>query len=220
MRISRYAISIAIMLLVSCALNAQVKTVKHSYYTVTYSIPEHMPQLVKYILKKDMVTCKATRVSWKPDPMIAGTDIDKDYPKDCGYDRGHNMPHQNNSCHKDGVAECFYFSNCFPQTARLNRGVWETLEEKERAYALEYGKIKVFIGHIGTKRETLGVDKIKIPAQCWKVIYVDRHFEAYIFPNTDDVRGKPEEFNKPSNLKKIETACNLDFVKLVATLKG
>lgn len=208
------------VLLIPLSLVAQLKTAKHKYYTVTYSVPDHMPVLVKYILRDDMVDCQDKRVSWKTDPQIPESNVDNDYTTGCGYEKGHNMPHKDNSCDPDGIKECFYYSNCFPQTKKLNGGVWGALENRERDYATEYGKVKVFIGHIGKKKETLGKNKIAIPLYCWKVIYVNKRFEAYIFPNTTTVSGKPDDFMEPGNLRKIEDACDLNFIQLVASLRN
>lgn len=220
MKAYRILACILCVVIISFTIRAQETTVKHKYYTVSYSVSKHIPTLVKYILKKGMSTCSAKRVSWKADPDIPGTNIGKDYTVGCGYEKGHNMPHQDNSCNPDGVIECFYYSNCYPQTKKLNTGSWKTLENRERAYAEQYGRIKIFIGHIGEKKEKLGTDKIAVPQYCWKVIYVNKHFEAYIFPNTKDVTGSPDDFRKPSNLKKIEQECNLNFLKLVTSLKS
>lgn len=93
------------------------------------------------------------------------------------------------------MTECFYFSNMFPQTHKLNAGVWKTLEEQERNMAAQDDSIYVWIGSYGTNG-TIGKDKVVVPKYCWKVIYdyKTQEWSAYIFPNTKTVSGKPENF--------------------------
>ncbi|MEB0284833.1 DNA/RNA non-specific endonuclease, partial [Sphingomonas sp. 10B4] len=57
------------------------------------------------------------------DPKINGTALSSDYKKS-GYDQGHQMPAQDNTCDSIGQVECFFFSNMVPQTPELNRITW------------------------------------------------------------------------------------------------
>ena len=163
-----------------------------------------------------MVNCQDRGGSFRADPAIPGTDLNRDYPVGCGYDKGHNMPQNDNACSATGTKECFYYSNCFPQTPKLNRGVWKALENKERQYANQYGNIEVFIGSYG-QLGTMGPDRMTVPAFCWKVIYVQGHFEAYIFPNSTTVSGHPEDFELSGNKDKIERITGYDFDTMVLT---
>ena len=185
-------IIIAILLFPVYALCQRV-TVKHKYYTTVFDEKKHIPFVVSYTLTKQMLSCgKAIprNTAFKPDPRLpAETALSKDYAgHEDAYDKGHNMPAEDNACNVQGMDECFYCSNIFPQTPKLNRGVWKTLEIKERLLALDSGSIRVFIGSYG-EIETLGPDAVVAPAYCWKVIYVNGKYEAYTFPNTTTVEG-------------------------------
>jgi len=191
-----------------------IVTLKHAYYTSHFSTTSHIPWVVEYTLRKKDVSCttpiKRTN-KFAADPLnVKATDLDKDY-KNSGYDRGHNMPAADNGCNgAKAMTECFYFSNMFPQTHRLNAGVWKTLEEQERDMAIQDDSIYVWIGSYGIAK-TIGPDEVAVPKYCWKVIYDYKTLEwlAYIFPNTSTVAGKPEDF--VTTVQDIEEKSGFEF---------
>jgi len=173
-------------------------TLRHQRYTSHFVNSAHIPWVVEYTLRKKDVQCAHPLVrtdNFAPDPFDNdATNLDDDY-KGQGYDRGHNMPAADNSCNTQAMNECFYFSNMFPQTGRLNRGVWKQLEEQERDMAIHSDSIYVWIGNYGISKK-IGPHKVVVPKYCWKVIYdfKTEEWSAYIFPNTTTVKGKPEDF--------------------------
>jgi endonuclease G len=193
------------LLLISLTCSAfgqspNIVTVFHKYYSTTFDKTKHIPIVVKYWLTRKMLECdthiKRTN-AFKPDPRIPDwTDLDKDYTKS-GYDRGHNMPAEDNRCDPEGMKECFYYSNMFPQTHRLNAGAWKKLEEYERAEALQFDSVLVLCGSramLDTK-----IFRVTVPEYCWKVIIVKATMkvEAYSFKN-DFTPSKPLESYKVS----------------------
>jgi endonuclease G len=74
--------------------------------------------------------------------------------------------------------DTFYFTNCVPQHALLNRGVWKSLEQ----YILKKGadqndvRLSVFTGPVFLPgdpyfTEKIGGQLIRIPCTFWKIIY-------------------------------------------------
>jgi DNA/RNA endonuclease G (NUC1) len=174
-------------------------TLEHTWYRSYFVNSAHIPWVVEYTLRATDVNCEdpiKRSDKFAPDPFnVAATDLDKDYAG-TGYDRGHNMPAANNGCHgPHAMAECFYFSNMFPQTHRLNAGAWKSLEVQERDLAIEHDSIYVWIGSYGVAKK-IGTNKVVVPKYCWKVIYdyKTKEWSAYIFPNTTTVSGKPVDF--------------------------
>ncbi len=172
---------------------------EHTWYRSHFVNSAHIPWVVEYTLRAGDVKCRDARErtnNFAPDPFDRdATDLSKDY-EHSGYDRGHNMPAADNACHgTQAMNECFYYSNMYPQTHRLNAGVWKSLEEQERELAAQDDSIYVWIGSYGVAG-TIGVDKVVVPKYCWKVIYdyKTRKWWAYIFPNTTTVSGKPDAF--------------------------
>ncbi len=150
--------------------------------------------LVEFELTKEMLSCRehirrTNKFTVDPD-LPEASKLNNDY-KHSGYDRGHNMSAQDNECEEEGMKECFYFTNMFPQTHSLNAGPWEKLEKHERQEAIEEGKIKVFIGSLGEKAR-IGPHRVVVPAFCWKVIYKEntKEYECYLMPNQE--LGNPD----------------------------
>lgn len=99
---------------------------------------------------------------------------ENDYRGSC-FDRGHQIPSADRT---DSVANnetTFYMSNMIPQTAYLNRVVWEHLESYSR-YLVQKQKKKLFIiaGPIYDKpMGAIGPEKdIQVPSKNFKLIYV------------------------------------------------
>src|SRR6188508_2341292 len=91
---------------VSFSSFSQNKVLKHTYYTTTFSSEKHIPILVEYVLTKEMLSCtkKIKRTNkFVPDPDLPSeTNLARAY-KRSGYDRGHNMSAEDNSCTKIGM---------------------------------------------------------------------------------------------------------------------
>ena len=194
--------------------SADIKILKHQFYTSYFSLSKHIPVVVQYTLTKDMFICdeKIKRTNrFKADPLLPeATTLQLDY-KASGFDRGHNMSAADNGCSELGMAECFYFSNMTPQPHFFNAGTWEDLEKLERNYAT-HEKLIIFTGSIG-KTETIGVDAVVVPRYMWKVIYFPERkkdkYECYLFPDAD-IAVKPYTQYKIS-LEEIEEHAGIKF---------
>lgn len=102
-------------------------------YDVCYSEMYKNPMMVTYKIykPKSMVDRKGMTFYHEKDIITAG---DADF-KDNVYDKGHIAAAQTFSDTKEHLHETFSYVNCAVQHYKLNRGVWETLEEKERQWA-------------------------------------------------------------------------------------
>lgn len=183
----------AVFLAVAC--QAQTVVLKHTYYTTTFDTTKHIPTVVKWWLTRKMVTCskKVSRTNkFTPDPQLPKyTNLNKDYAGS-GYDRGHNMSAEDNACNMTGMKECFYYSNMCPQTPRLNRGAWKSLETYCRKLTKQNDSLLIWCGSVYTSGNTIGKDKVAVPDYCWKIVYIKKSNEtqAYSFKN-DTSEAKP-----------------------------
>ena len=173
------------------AMAQDVVVIKHTNYTTHFSKSKKYPLEVEWWITKAKVGCPtplARKDNFKPDPQLATeTNLGADYVGS-GTDRGHNMPAAENQCQTPAVQdECFYFSNMTPQYHSLNAGDWKSVEVLERQLALANDSVHVWCGSVGVAK-TLGTQKIAVPTQCWKVIYIvkTKEYFAYIFNNTTD----------------------------------
>ena len=191
-----------------------VVIIKHTNYTTHFSKSMKYPVMVEWWITKAKVGCPtplARKDNFKPDPQLPNeTNLAADYVGS-GTDRGHNMPAAENQCQTQDVQdECFYFSNMTAQYHSLNAGDWKSVEVLERQLANDNDSVHVWCGSVGVGK-TLGVQKIAVPTQCWKVIYIKKTKEhlAYLFNNTTD---KPTGVNSHKvEVKDIEKLTHLKF---------
>jgi endonuclease G len=189
-------------------------TIKHKYYTTTFSKSKHIPIVVKYWLTRAMLSCqnRIKRINkFKPDPFLPDyTNLGKDYRKS-GYDRGHNMAVVDCGCDSIGMIESFYYSNICPQTPGLNRGRWKALEEYTRRLVQAYDSVLVWCGAVILSGKHIG--KVKVPDYCWKIIYIKRlgAVEAYSFKNDNTKSEILNAYNIP--LDSIHRLSGLKFIK-------
>ncbi len=176
-----------IILLIS-AIWSNAQTVHHKLYTTYYNQVTLEPDSVSWDLTPSMLLCEthlARLNKFTADPDIAGTSLNRDYAKS-GYDQGHQMPAQDNSCDVTGEKECFYFSNMVPQMPSLNRITWKALEVYTRKQAMMQ-PIHVVCGVSGSLG-TIGPDHVNIPAYCWKKLIYRDSVQYYVMPNQDTVK--------------------------------
>jgi endonuclease G, mitochondrial len=189
----------AMLVFFACSAFSQTPdtiTIFHKYYSTTFSKSRHFPIVVKYWLTKKMLDCD-TRVKrtnkFATDPQLPEyTNLKNDYTKS-GYDRGHNMPAEDNRCDEKGMKECFYYSNMTPQTHSLNAGAWKTLEEYERAEAMQYDSVLVWCGSVAGDKK---IGRVSVPEYCWKILFIKSRgtTEAYSFRNDRSASRPLESF--------------------------
>lgn len=89
-----------------------------------------------------------------------------------GFDRGHMTP---SGDMPDPVAQqqSFSLANIVPQTAQLNRGVWERIESIVRTVVKRTGEAYVVTGPAfqGANLQQIG-GRVLVPTSTWKAIYV------------------------------------------------
>jgi len=89
-----------------------------------------------------------------------------------GFDRGHMTP---SGDMPDPVAQqqSFSLANIVPQTAQLNRGVWERIESAVRTMVKRQGEAYVVTGPAfqGANLQQIG-GRVLVPSSTWKAIYV------------------------------------------------
>ncbi len=178
---------------------SQTVTLKHTYYTSTFDTAKHIPVVVKWWLTKEMVSCSGhvqRTNKFGPDPRLpACTNLNRDYAGS-GYDRGHNMSAEDNACSETGMEESFYYSNMCPQTPKLNRGAWKSLEAYTRKLARQNDSVLVWCGSVVKPGRKIGLDSVAVPDYCWKILLIKHKDDtlAYVFSNTSSVSGTLAKF--------------------------
>lgn len=183
--------------------------IKHAWYAIGYDEQHRVPYWTYYHLTSGQVNNDTLdRVGdFVSDPKTSAVQgNDNDY-KASGYDKGHMVPCEDMSFDSNAMSETFYYSNCVPQTSKLNRGQWKNLEQLTRNWAIDNGAVEVFSGVVpGKSLPPLGASKVMVPSSCYKIVldYSQPGVKAiaFVMPNQDKVLDDVQQY-----------ACSIDYVE-------
>lgn len=158
-----------------------------------------------------------------------------EYKGSC-FDRGHQVPSADRTANVEDNSSTFYMTNMVPQTAYLNRTIWENLESYTRDLVKTQNK-KVYIiagpiyddnyGSIGPNKD------IKVPSKAFKVVFILNENQtaddinintpsiSVIMPNTLKDGSKPDFSNGCKTVSDETTVQNLaksEWTKYQTTL--
>ncbi len=165
------------------AFSPDDEIIRHEGYTLRFRDPYKEADWVAYPLLAYEITGDADRKSepFKPDPEVAtGSAVPTDYSRS-GYDRGHLAPAGDFKYSQRMMGESFFMSNMTPQAPQFNRGIWKSLEEQVRNWAVRDNGLYVITGPIlKPGLPTIGrQNQIAVPEQFYKVI---------LYCNAPDIR--------------------------------
>jgi len=171
---------------IACSALAQQvdKVIQTSAYKSYYSYKVKNPLYVTYTLSKGGGDCDRDGFSFKKcDEKTAGDD---DY-SGTGYDKGHlaNAEDFAYDCALDKETFCYY--NCYPQTVKLNRGIWKQWETKLRELS-QKKPIFIIAGGIYTDKLLKPGHTVVVPDYCYKVVVdppTKKILYCLLFPNDD-----------------------------------
>jgi endonuclease G len=190
---------------------SQGEIVKHTYYTLAYSEENEQAYWVYYELTPELINGTQSRTDdFRADPMVStGSATLNDY-KGSGYDRGHLCPAADMTLNKTSMSETFYLSNMSPQVAGFNRGIWSTMEDQVRKWALQYSKLYVVTGPIFKDNiGAIGEDKVTVPGYYYKVLFDGNNkMIGLILPNASSSK-KLDQF--VVIVDEIEKQTGIDF---------
>lgn len=197
-------------------VEANEQIINHVGYSVSFNDETKIPNWVAYELTASESDGEILRDGMRfcPDPEIGGFQADNDDYRNSGWDKGHLAPAADMKWSEQAMRESFYFSNICPQNHNLNAGVWKTLEDKSRDYAVKYGSVYIVCGPLITSNEHghIGDNRVVVPDGFYKVLLV-RHDGVYdgigfYFKNAAG-RKKLKAYAFP--IDKIEEMTGMDF---------
>jgi len=89
-----------------------------------------------------------------------------------GYDRGHMCDSKDRTSSEADNSETFSMANMLPQTADLNRHVWERLESYCRRIVSYGNQVYVVAGGYGSAGVIGRQNRVNVPSNCWKIVVV------------------------------------------------
>lgn len=136
----------------------------------------------------------------------------EDY-KNVTWTRGHMCPAGDNKWDERAMSESFLLSNMCPQTASLNTGLWNRLEQSCRIWAQKYGDLFIVCGPVllNTEHETIGVNKVVVPEAFFKVILCLQGKPkaiGFVIRNND---GKKKRDQFVNTVDEVERITGIDF---------
>ena len=154
--------------------NASEQILYRKGYTVSYNKDNRIPNWVAWHLTADHTSGPYRRPggAWHEDTQVPTPRITLTDFRDCAWTRGHMCPAGDNKWDADAMYETFLFTNCCPQHANLNSGVWNQIEMSCRRWAEKYGDIYIVCGPIlfRQEHETIGPNKVVVPEAFFKVV--------------------------------------------------
>jgi len=182
-------------------------------YALSYNNSKGTPNWASWRLCKGDMGTTPRKDAFHPEELLpAGFHRVKpgDYRfTETNFDRGHLCPNADRDRTEENAKATFSMANMMPQSHELNGGPWADLEDYCREQASKGKELYIVTGPSGmggtTKKgkfDTIGDDKITVPAQCWKVVLIlddkdgddvarvtkDTRTIAVIMPNNTDVQ--------------------------------
>lgn len=192
-------------------------------YMFLYVPERKVSQWVAYKLTHGDVSGDAERSdAFRLDPRLEAygwpTATNADY-KGSGYDRGHLLPSADRTDSEAANRATFLYSNMAPQSPKLNRGAWKTLEEKLRGLTKDYDTLYIVVGSVLDSRSGTIGGGVAVPELFFKAVALRRadDFEgvAYVMPNrAERLTGKKyDDFEV--TVDSVERLTGLDLFPLI-----
>lgn len=142
-------------------------------YIVSYNKNWRIPNWVAWRLSPEHVDGDVPRRNSFREDMQVG--IPRATPADykgSGWSRGHMCPSGDNKWDAEANHETFLMTNICPQDARLNSGLWNSIEMDCRKWAKKHGDLFIVCGPLPLRPgyETIGENKVAVPKSFFKVI--------------------------------------------------
>ena len=157
--------------------------IKNNVFSVSYNETLEQPNCVEYEVRN--ITKKFDRGSMDfYTPKNVYTSDNEDY-KNNVWDKGHMAPAAAFTDTKENLKTTFSYLNCSLQFDKLNRGAWRELEAQERAWAKQFGTLKVrIVLHFKPNHLVLPTGG-HIPNGYWKhITFPNGNRECFYFPNS------------------------------------
>lgn len=209
-----------------CPTGITGQVVERSVYTLNNNATTKFANWAAYHETTATIDGPSRTRTWKADPAIAATNTLEpadytDAAAELGTDRGHQVPLASFSNATDW-ATLNYLSNITPQSADLNQGPWERLENAERVlvrtgqdlYVVTGPLYEYFFGTLPNADEFH-----QIPSAYFKVVIAVSgstvKASAYIM---DQNSGRSDNFClKEVTIDEVELRTGLNFIPTLAT---
>lgn len=232
MRIINILLIFAMCSLASCAQRQKVKKIrknasverpapiegetvlKKKAYMVSYNQNTKCPNWVAWKLTAEHADGELKRKNGfhEEEGIPAPRATLQDY-KGSGWSRGHMCPAGDNKWDEEAMYESFSLVNVCPQNARLNSGVWNSVEMDCRKWAKRYGEVYIVCGpvYMNKEHEVIGENEVVVPEAFFKVVMcLTGKPKAFgiIVKNTEGTKKRDLYYN---SIDEVERITGYDF---------
>ena len=185
---------------------------KRTAYTVSYNADLRIPNWVAWHLTAEHVKGTVNRPggnAWHEDDEVSYPKATFEDYRNSGWSRGHMCPAGDCKWDEQVMYESFLFTNCCPQHANLNSGVWNQIEMSCRRWAEKYGDVYIVCGPVlfHQKHETIGPNMVVVPEAFFKVVIciIDGRPEGigYICKNQKEYNKRSSYVNTITEIERI-----------------
>lgn len=153
--------------------NCSEQIIRRKAYYLSYNKETKLPNWVAWHLTAEHSDGDVPRSNdYREDVEVPSPRATNEDYKNVSWTRGHMCPAGDNKWDKRAMSETFLLSNMCPQTASLNTGLWNRLEQSCRVWARKYGDLFIVCGPVflNTEHEAIGENKVVVPEAFFKVI--------------------------------------------------
>jgi len=193
------------------------QVVHHTGYSLAYNEDTEQAAWVAYVLTDSMVLFGNAnrRDNFRADTtIVTGSASLQDY-RGSGYSRGHLAPAADMKWSTTAMAESFYMSNMSPQLQAFNGGIWKSLEERVRKWAINEVRILVVTGPVfKNPTTTIGPNEVVVPDYFYKVVLdvSPPEYKGIGFIMKHE-KGRGEVYEYAVTIDSVERFTGLDFFK-------
>ncbi len=180
-------------------------------YTVGYNDDLRIPNWVAWRLTADRADGPYERPgsnAWHEDDDVSRPRAGLADYRGSGYDRGHMFPAADAKWDPEVMYSTFLFTNCCPQTKRLNTGDWNELEISCRRWAVKYGEVFIVSGPLPLKGryDTIGPNHVAVPKAFFKIVLrMGDHPQgiAFVMKNSDQNLTRSDYVNTIAEVERL-----------------
>ena len=188
--------------------------VKRKGYTLSYNSSYLIPNWVFWHLTAEHTDGPNKRLNTYIEDLSVPSPraVEEDY-WGTPWTHGHMCPAGDNKWDEEAMRESNLLTNICPQSADLNSGLWNKIEQDCRKWAKKYGDLFIVCGPVllNTRHETIGVNKVVVPEAFFKVILCLQGKPkaiGFVIKNND---GKKKRDQYVNSVDEVERITGIDF---------
>jgi endonuclease G len=190
--------------------------INHSYFTLSYSEKDELPEWVTYRVTPYNIKKNEDRTNdYRVDPSVISKSASPEDYGGSGYDMGHLAPARIMSLNATSISESFYMSNICPQAASFNRGIWKRLENKVRYWAALNDSIYIVTGPmLDSPIGNIGKNNVNVPRSFYKTLLRFKGSKtkgiAFLMPNK---KSDASIYSYAISIDSLEALTGINFYK-------